>query len=480
MGSSASPTIHREIAVVVLAVAEAFIVHLVLVALLGSDRYPLWLTLVIVAATHVISRLLAYLPINPSAQQALGLAAVLLLTLVGMWLATLPDSGLSSGAWLVAVVRSLVFDSTELSSAQLWATILLVIYAWWRSPRRIQMVIHNAQRMLRFGTLLCLGVLPLLTLRAAWPDLESRIVLEIAGFIGFTLAGMSGLRIGRSIAEARSVFTVRWAVSMLLPITGLVAIALVLTGLLNDRGLDAIRTLSGPPTTMLVSILDITARIIGAVLSFVLAPIFWLGNWLIDLLRSSSGSTGQPAIPESPPAQRAVGEMPGLPDPVRYGGALIIILVIAIVALRRAFHRPARGSQIVSEERSSIFRWRDMISARSAERGGTIPPLSDPLSRLRDDPEFRHTVRIRESYRTLQRWGAAHGRRRRRYETAEQYRAAMHAHLTIESGASQSIDALTDVYRHARYSGVPATDAEAQIAERAAQAIDEQAQDIEQ
>ncbi|MCC6936518.1 MAG: DUF4129 domain-containing protein [Thermomicrobiales bacterium] len=480
MESSASPTIHREIAVVVLAIAEAFIVHLVLITLLGPGGYPLWLMIVIVAAAHVISRFLAYAPLHSSARQALGLAAVLILILVGMWLATMPDGTLSSGAWLVAVVRGLAFDSAELSSAQLWVTFLLVIYAWWRSPRRIRLVIYNAQRMLRIGILMCLGMLPLLALRAAWPSLESRTVLEIAGFIGFTLAGMSGLRTGQSIAEAISVFTLRWALSMLLPITGIVAIALVLTGLLDERGLDAISTLAGPPATVLVSILDITARIIGAVLSFVLAPVFWLGNWLFDLLRSSSSSTGQPATPDSPPAQREVGELPDLPDSVRYSGALIVLLVIVIVALRRAFHRPAQSSQLVSEERSSIFNWRYVLPTRSAEHDPALPLLSDPLSHLREDPRLRHTLRIRESYRTFQRWGAEHGRRRRRNETAEQYLAAMHAHLTTGAGASQSIDVLTDVYRHARYSGVPATDAEAKIAESATQAIDEQAQDIEQ
>lgn len=464
MHSTASATIQRELAVLLLAVAEALVVHLVLLTVFGADAYPLWLTIFIIAATHAITRIVSQFPLQPLAQRIVGLGSFLLMILVGVrW------AGSNTGDWVAAAARGLAFES-----AHLWVTILLVGYAWWRSLRRIHAVIHGAQRMLRAGIVLCLVLLPLLALRAAWPTLESRVLLEIAGFVGLTVAGMSGLRTSQSIAERDAAFGVRWLLSVTLPVAGVIAIALLFTGIVDARGLDAIKTLIGPPLTLLTGLLDLTARVIGAALRIILAPFFWLGDWLLDQLRSTPGSTAQP-LPRPPPAQRPSGDLPGLPDSVRYGGAAILLLAIVAFAMRRMFRHLTSVSQPVNEERSSVFSWSNVLANHSPGRRRSASITDDPLGRLRADERLRHTIRIRESYMALQQWGSAHGRRRRHSETAEQYRTAVQGRFADEPGASRAIDTLTDVYRQARYSGIPATDAEARIAERAAQTLMEHA-----
>jgi hypothetical protein len=86
--------------------------------------------------------------------------------------------------------------------------------------------------------------------------------------------------------------------------------------------------------------------------------------------------------------------------------------------------------------------------------------VPDPLADLRGQPEWAHTVAIREAFGQFLEWTRERGLARRPATTASEHGAAFEATLPAPS---QDADALLTGYGAIRYRNTPATQGEAEL-----------------
>jgi hypothetical protein len=208
-------------------------------------------------------------------------------------------------------------------------------------------------------------------------------------------------------------------------------------------------------------VFDVLMLLLTVLVIAISLPILWLlslGNFTPQQVQRFGG-TG-----ETTPAQSALDWQP--PDPLRYLLAAIFLVVVffgvarfGLAITRRDFERGEFGDSEFGSGRG-LGKWLDRI------RWPFGHSSSDPLAGLRGDPEWAHTVRVREIYAAWLRWASERDIGRDTAETAlelDQRSAPF-----MQSPASiAALDELTSIYDDVRYSLTPAT---REQAERAANA----------
>ena len=228
------------------------------------------------------------------------------------------------------------------------------------------------------------------------------------------------------------------------------------------------------PLLLVLNLIFQAVILIMAVLAYIiLTPVVWL----IGERDPISRTLATPGLTDQRGELDQIGERAlEVPDPIRYLVAALILVALLSLLTKFVFRRRRRERAPVEEERESVLEWDDILGSlgarlRSLFRREREEP-ADPLAHLRDDPRWQYTLAIRESWRRLERRGAELGRGRRPAETADEYRPGVSARIDSAS-AGLAVAIMTDRYRDARYSGEPATAADAAEAERAWQEIDE-------
>lgn len=459
-----------------LIVAEAFPLYL-LVSLLFSagstdQTYPFWIVAMLLLVSHYVVHLLDEARIfSPDYEIAMTGAVVVSLLIAIKW-ASFPQIPLYDPQWLVELGRSLAWFDTE-QVRPVWGTVLVAAYAWWRSRFRAEPTVDSAYTMLRFGTLATVVIL-ILNLIAA-PDegeVRQRLSLATLGFFGATLIAIGIARLKLEGVRSSAPLGARWLATFVAPIAAVVVLAILGAGILSRQFLDTVLWLLTPVFWVLALVFQIVVLIIAILAFLILTPVFWLiGDRQLPAFQSDATATVASGETD---ANQAAEQLFQVPDPVRYLIAAIVLVLIFSVLVRFLFKRRLRTRPAVDEERESVLNWSDLLDS-AANRLRSLfrrEPGFDPLAHLRGSADWRYTVRIRELYSAFQNRGERAGRARRQGETAEEYRPAVRDRFLPSEESAPEVDTLTQAYRRARYSGVPAGEADARSAEDAWRALE--------
>jgi hypothetical protein len=333
--------------------------------------------------------------------------------------------------------------------------------------------------MLRNGSA-TMALLIVIILAAADPSDQVRERLSAATIVFFIWAlaavGVSRLRLEGFRTSAP--LGPRWLATFVGPILAVVIVAIIGAGIFSRQFLDTVLWMLTPVFFVLDLVFQAFVLFMAVIAYIILTPLFWLiGDHQSQII--------------SPPATPAIGEDKSnqiantpfhVPDPLRYLIAAIILFVIASLLTRFLFRRRRRERASTSEERESVMDWSDLLGSLGARLRGLLrrdKTQDDPLAHLRDDPRWQYTLAIREAYRRLQQRGQSLGRPRLPFETADEYRSDVSQRLGPPHPTGDAVLTLTDRYRTARYSGEPASQADAAAAEEAWQVVERASGDAE-
>lgn len=466
-----------ELIGIALVLAEASLVYLVSGILL-SDSSPesrvlsAWIVGFVMLTAHIIPRTLDEWRVWGGQYEAIMGAGIVVTLLVALKAGAFPNIALWDFSWLRQTVRAFALLGTD-SVRPVWGLVALVAYAWWRGRTRDLPAVDSAYLMLRVGSAI-LALLIVIVLAATSPTDQVHQRLSVAtiafyvcalGAIGFARLKLEGFRTSSPLGP-------RWLATFAAPILTVLALAIIGAGIFSRQFLDTVLWMLSPLLFLLNFIFEAVILIMAVLAYIILTPLVWL----IGTREPISRTVSTPAPMEDNSqfdqlTQRAVD----VPDAIRYLVAALILLAIFAVLTKFVFRRRRRERQPTDEERESIMDWDDMLGSL-ANRFRSLfqreqPVVVDPLAELRDDPRWQYTVAIRETYQRLQRRGADLGRGRRPAETADEYRPGVTGRLSVPNGDS-AVRSITDRYRDARYSGEPATAADAEDAARAWQEIE--------
>lgn len=454
-----------------LALTESIPVYCVITVVLVSGPYPFLLVPLALLLPRLLTALFFEGPTTKRRRYGFYLA-IGITGLATFRAAAYPDLPPFDLSWLPGALKGLALvESGERRT--LWASALLVGYAWWRALQPNELSITTTYRLLRLGTLALVAVTLVASLlgnRAALD--EGELAMAALCFFGGVLLTIGAVRrAAQPRLGVREGFAA-WLASVAAPVLLVLLLSLTAVGLLSGRARETLGIPIEPGLELLGLIAEGLVLFISLLVILVVRPIAWLIAWLLDLLAADGLPPAAEPDPAPTPAPRSDGTLTSLPDPLGYLFAAVVVLV-GIWLLARLINRTRpRSPASLGEERSSVFSWHAQLDAFGSRFQRAATPAPDPLTHLRGRPEWAATLRIRESYLAFQRWGREKGRRRTRGETAGQYGGVIHRGLASYPTAQHSVDALTERYREARYSGVPATPQEAELAEQAVAAIE--------
>lgn len=347
---------------------------------------------------------------------------------------------------------------SEAEFGGMYITLLTTLWCWWRGLGLLDhdhgTLVHTFRRSILS---VVIGGLLVGLVNAFQPTtFKDDQALLIAAVALFALALVS-LILARLVADAETgVVTDGWrwlrggvGLTILLLFVGVSCLALFSTSAANvlRAGLVAMVLLM---------------MIIATPLVWLLAP---LGSWITGYVRSAPPAPLQPAtpplpiFPDSPAVLRYVLQVPLY---------LIILLPLVVIILAIIFFQ-RRSKQIElrgDEAHESLFSWAvvvdDLRSLWSRRRPGGLQALLASLHG--SDP----VTRIRRRYIQALLLGEAAERGRQQQQTAAEYRPELSATLP---NSDQAVQGLTDQYQQARYAPAATTEADAQAAEAAWQAL---------
>lgn len=439
----------------------------------NDDTYPFWIVAMLLLVSHYVVHLLDEARIFSPDYEIAMTGAVIISVLIAIKWASFPQIPIYDPQWLVEMARSLAWFDTE-QVRPVWGTVLLAAYAWWRSRFRAEPSLDSAYTMLRFGTLATAIVL-VINLIAAPDDGEVRQRLSVAtlGFFAATLSAIGIARLKLEGMRASAPLGGRWLATFVAPIAAVVVLAILGAGVLSRQFLDTVLWLLTPVFWVLALVFQIIVLIIAILAFLILTPVFWLiGDRTLPAFESAATATVTGGETD---ANQPAEQLFQVPDPVRYLIAAIALALVFSVLVRFIFKRRLRTRPNTDEQRESVLDWSDLLDS-AANRLRSLfrrAPGHDPLAHLRGSADWRYTVRIRELYSAFQNRGERAGRARRQGETAEEYRPAVRRRFLPPEEAAPEVDTLTTAYRKARYSGVPAGEADARSAEDAWQTIEQ-------
>jgi len=459
-----------------LILAEACPVYLFVSAIFlassNEQTYPYWIIAMLLLVSHYVVHLLDEWRIfSPDYEIIMGGALVLSLLVAIKW-ASFPDIPIYDPQWLTEAARALAWFDTD-AARPIWGTIILAAYAWWRSRFRDEPSLDAAYTMLRFGTL-AMAIVLVINLIAAdeGTEVRDRLSLATLGFFAATLIAIGLARLKLEGFRSSAPLGGRWLATFVAPIGAVVLLAIIGAGILSRQFLDTVLWLLSPVFWVLALVFQIIVLIIAVLAFLILTPVFWLiGDRQLPAFQSDATAT---VTGQQDPNQQPANELFQVPDPVRYLIAAIVLTLIISILIRFFFRRRLRTRPATDEERESVLDWNDLLdnAANKLRNLFRRPRNLDPLAYLRGSADWRHTLRIRELYRAFQNRGEKAGRARRDGETAEEYRPVLRGRFTPSAETAPEVDAFTQVYRRTRYSGLPASESDAEAAEAAWRSIE--------
>jgi hypothetical protein len=467
----------QEMLAALLVLAEAALIYVVCGFLLAASRpgdpvLPAWIVVFVMLSAHIVPHLLDEWRIWSPEYEAVTAAAIALTLLVAVKGGALPDIAVWDLEWVRQTLRALAFLPTE-ALRPVWGIVVLVAYAWWRGRARAEASIDSAYGMLRTGSVILAIVL--IIILAAAPDTSQVRDRLSGGTIAFFVCALAAIGVARLKLEGfrtSAPLGPRWLATFVAPILAVVAIAIIGAGIFSRQFLDTVLWMLTPVFWVLSIVFEAFVIILAIIAFIILTPVVWLIGEreprLITVTPTSATEEGQSALDQA-------AEAPfNMPDPLRYLIAAIILFAIFSVLTTFVFRRRRREREATDEERESVLEWGDLFGTLAARFRGLRrrQETADPFAGLRGDPRWRYTLAIRESYLRLQARGSRVGRPRRVPETADEYRPPLSRRFAADPDAADAIAIITDHYREARYSGEPASEADAQAVEDALRRVE--------
>jgi len=457
---------------IALVLAEASIVYLITgFALEGpGPEYlvlPAWIVVLNMLAAHLVPHLMDEWRVwSPTYETVIGVS-IALTTLISIKAGCFPGVPLWDTIWIRDTLNSLVLLDTS-AVRPVWGILVLVAYSWWRGRTRDEPSIDSAYTMLRFGSAALAIVLVIVLIGA--PDnsqVRDRLSLATISYFIFTLGAIGIARLKLEGFRTSAPLGPRWLATFVAPILVVVGVAIILAGIFSRQFLDTVLWVLGPVFWFLAVVFQVFVIMMALIAFLILTPIFWLiGSReprIVQQTPTVSTNNGLDNI------QQRAEDAINVPDPLRYLIAALLLFLIFSALMRFVFRRRRRARESTDEERESVLDWNDVLGDLAARLRNLLrrPERDDPFAHLRDDPRWRHTLHIRETYTRLQERGAKAGRARRPAETADEYQPAVAASLEAVPDARPALATLTDRYDVARYSGEPAAEADALAVESA-------------
>ena len=423
------------------------------------SAYPFWIVAFVLLGSHYVIHLLDQARIWSPDYEIIVTASIAVTLLVSVKFGSFPGVAIWDAGWLIDAVNGLAFFPTE-QARPIWGNVILVIYAWFRARSREEPSVDSAYTMFRWGTI-ALGLILVVILVGAPDGLEIRERLSV-GTIGFFGGALTAIGLARMRLEgfrAAAPLGPRWLATFATPILAIIVVAIIAAGIFSRSFLETMIWLLSPVFFVLGVVFQIIVLAIAIIAFLILTPIFWLIGDLDPEIQNATATpaaqTGESALDQAQPEQFVI------PEALQYLIAAIVLVAIVSLLTRYLFRRRSRFRASTIEERESVMDWSDLMGSL----GGRLRSLfdregsEDPYANLRGDDRWKHTIRIRERYRDLQRRGADLGRARFSRETAEEYRPAVGGRFAADG--RPAVNGMTHIYRRIRYSGIPASDDDA-------------------
>ena len=459
----------QELLGIAVVLAEAFPVYVFCSVLFMAGEetwtFPFWIVAFLLLSAHAVCRVLDEMRVWSPEYEIKMLAGIVITLLVAIKFASFPHMSILDIGWLQDAFQSLAFLPND-ERRWVWGVVLLAAYSWWRGRARAEPNVDSAFGMLRLGSLtLFLSIVVVLLGTPDDAEIRNRLSVVTVGFFAVALSAVGIARLKLEGVRSTAPLGARWLGTFVVPILAVVAVAILAAGIFSRQFLDTVLWMLSPVFWLLGLVFQIIVLIVAVLAFIILTPIFWLigerDPRILETTPVPSELEGEQGLAEN--AERAFQ----MPDPLRYLIAAIVLFVIFSLLTRYVFKRKGRSRPPTGEERESVLDWNDLLN-NAGDRLKDLfrrPAKPDPLAHLRGDDAWRHTLRIREAYLKLQSRGGVLGRARRSNETAEEYRPRVGSGFDPASGAPAAVDAMTDRYRKARYSGQPASAEDADIVE---------------
>lgn len=468
-----------ELLGVLIVLAEASLVYLVTGVLLaaslpGSPVLPFWIVAMLLLVAHVVPHALDEWRVWSPEYEAITALAIAASTMAAIKGGAFPHLSLLSVDWIRETVQAFAFLSND-SVRPVWGIVALATYAWWRGRTREQPSIDSAYTMLKIGSVALAVIIVLVLLVASEGDqVRGRLSIATVAFFVMSLASIGVARLKLEGFRTSSPLGPRWIATFVTPILAVVVIAIIGAGIFSRQFLDTVLWMLGPAFWFLGLVFDAFVLILAVIALIVLTPIIWLiGDRQPRFILATPvpGDEGEQGMLE-----RAAETPFQMPDPLRYLIAALVLFAIVSLLTRFVFRRRRREREATDEVRESVLDWNDLLGSLKGRLRGLIPrgrESTDPFAHLRGDDRWRHTLAIREAYLRLQERGERAGRPRRIPETADEYRPGISSRLATPDDVPRAIEVITERYRVARYSGVPATAEDADEVQRAWRSIEQ-------
>lgn len=380
-------------------------------------------------------------------RRTVGAVAILVSAVVLVKGLSFPHLGWLDRSWLTGIGPSLIVrDSPALMPV--WVPILIVTGAWLWRQRRGDQSTEDIRITLRLGAILLIASAAI----GAFTGLEREQSVATAATVFFAAVLLS-MSWARQAAVHPGELSGGGAVATLSSVASVVVVLLLATALVAVTTPSAFETLVRV-FAPLVWLIQIAILGLSWLFLIILFPVFWFASWLLSLRSNQDRPEETPRVFDNPspsPVAAQTPETATLPDDVRVILAAIVLTVLVLLVARQALRRVATVAELSDVEQHVEMDLRSLFRRR---RGRPLAAV-DPLAGLRDDPRYRNTIAIRETYARFLRAAAQSGLDRRRSETARH-----HAQRVADTlGTSvDDIRLLTGTYGTIRYDDVPATD----------------------
>ncbi|HLT20793.1 MAG TPA: DUF4129 domain-containing protein [Thermomicrobiales bacterium] len=451
-----------ELLSIAIILAEACLVWLLAGLVMAEDvtrsTYPFLVIALAMLASHYVVYLLDQGRIWSPEYEIIMTTSIILTLLIAIKAGSFAHIPVYDFDWISGTINGLAFFDTE-ATRPVWGNVVLIAYAWFRARSREEPSLDSAYTMLRWGTLALGGILLIIVIGADSEfEIRERLSAGVLGFYVFSLAAIGLARMRLEGFRSAGPLGARWLATFATPILVIVMIAVIGAGLFSRRFLETLLWALSPLLFVLSVIFQIIVLVIAIIAFLILTPIFWL---IGDVEPETTNATATPAGELEAGAEQTQPDPFVIPEALQYLIAAIVLVAIISLLTRYLYRRRARQRTSTLEERESVLDWSDILGSLGGKLRSLFqrPPALDPYAALRGDPRWQYTIHIRERYRELQGFGEELGRGRRPRETAEEYRPALAQKLASDN--RPAVDALTRIYRRARYSGQPATERDA-------------------
>jgi hypothetical protein len=390
---------------------------------------------------------------------------VIVSTLVAIKLASFPDVPWSNADWLSDAAHSLIFREND-AAVFVWGVVLLSGYAWWRGHMREDPGPESAYLLLRIGTpVVITGTI--LRAIASTADADKHGSRTVVVFFASVLAAIGIARLITERARSQKQPGGNPAAAYLLPVALVALVAFFGAVIFSQDLLETAIWFLSPLIWALSVLFRIIVLVLALIAFIILSPILWLlsehpihfGGIRLNPARTGAGET----------VERAREWASAVPDSVRYLFALAILALIFSSVTKFILRRRRKPPKPVIEERAFVVAPGDILS----ELGQRLKRLFrrgkreiDPLDALRDDPRWRNTVAIRETYREFLAWCREEWVPRASAATPAEHAGDLTPILGRQE-ARIALAELTERYNLARYAPIPASAADAEAARRA-------------